>query len=60
MTNYERIKNMSVEEIADLIDEITDCCVTNECSSCPLHPHGAQFCHKDHFKIWLESEVEEE
>lgn len=57
MTNCERIKNMSVEEMACLFDEISYCCVNNDCGSCPINE--AQFCCTEYIKIWLESEVEE-
>lgn len=57
MMNYERIKNMSVEELAYLLSEIAYCCATNDCDLCPLS--AAESCREDDIKIWLESEVEE-
>ena len=51
MTNYERIKNMSVEEMAEFLNEASNCClvptdcITESCTEC--------------LKQWLESEVTE-
>ena len=40
MTNFERIKQMSAKEIADLIDNITFICVDkNETNSCKHLSH---------------------
>lgn len=60
MTNFEKIKNMSVEELADTMNVI----ITN-CYKCPIW----KFCEKNNYrdcrtcratcKKWLESEVEE-
>ena len=38
MTLAEKIKNMSVDEMADFLDEITRNCMSSEaeCKSCPL------------------------
>lgn len=52
MTNYEKIKAMSVEEMADFID---DC---NSCSRCSRK--GNNCFPTFHTKEWLESEVIEE
>lgn len=35
MTNYEKIKNMSIEEMALFFDDITSCKV-RECNGCPF------------------------
>ena len=53
MTNYEKIKNMSVEEMAKFL-----CESFIVCSDCPVRDS----CVRDHegFSYWLESEVEEE
>ena len=59
MTNYERIKNMSVEELAEFIDGITDefdrslGVVYKSINGERVDYDGA-----DCFKLWLESEVE--
>ena len=54
MTNYERIKSMSVEEMADYFNEIFDCC------NCPndmfLCESNGNVCTK-YIKQWLESEA---
>lgn len=59
MTNYERIKYMSVEEMANLFEEISICCLVQDCNSCPIH-EPLSYCTEEYIKIWLESEVEEE
>ena len=59
MTNYERIKAMSVEEMADLLDEITDACSDigggYHCSKCPIGKFNRYRCD---VRGWLESEVD--
>lgn len=59
MTNFEKIKNMSVDEMAEKLDE------SFACDRCPIK----EFCDKktfthcmsctDVWKNWLKSEVEE-
>ena len=67
MTNFEKIKNMSVEEMAEWLDEIL---IDNSCYPCKIKDIGkcgylekdfdsrCQLCAKNR-KLWLESEVEE-
>lgn len=54
MTNYERIKNMSVEEIAKILASATLCLNFGECEGLRC---GSKECQELH-KQWLESEVE--
>lgn len=49
MTNYERIKQMSVEEMADLLDSFS------VCSMCRKNGNN---CFPIDIKEWLESEVD--
>lgn len=49
MTNFEEIKNMSVEELADFI------CGLADCNCCPVYCSGG--C-KYSWEQWLKSEVE--
>ncbi len=60
MTNYERIKNMSVEEMAELINILTRCCSTDECHECPIDKFKENriVCSEIAIKHWLESEVD--
>lgn len=69
MTNYEKIKNMSVEEMAEWLDEIISgnpcyLCVKNDIgkSDCWLKSLSdiniTRLCLKNR-RLWLESEVEE-
>ena len=64
MTNFERIKQMSAKEIADLIDNITFICVdkneTNSCKHCPIYEcTKIEECDFDVIMGWLESEVKD-
>lgn len=60
MTNYEKIKNMSVEEMAFELDRITNyLCDYYSCEECPFHCLGNRNCTASGFFDWLESEVEE-
>ena len=64
MTNFDRIKAMSVEEMADVFDIITGICTEHfkeGCFKCPVFKtNGMGFCDKHMIIKWLESEVEEE
>ena len=53
ITNYDRIRNMSVEEMAEFFE--------NTNSQCAIKVNGELIVrHKDYIKIWLESEVQGE
>ena len=67
MTNYEKIKNMSIEEMAEWLDEILS---ERACSLCTMKDiDQCGYEEQDYFgrialcvrnrKQWLESEVEE-
>lgn len=67
MTNFEKIKNMSVEEMAEWLDEMLS---DNRCYPCvKKHIDKCGYFEKDfdsrcrlcvrNRKLWLESEVEE-
>lgn len=56
-TNYERIKNMTVEEMAEFFSKFSIC---DHCPVCPLCDEKmvtGDECHKM-FEQWLESESE--
>jgi hypothetical protein len=55
MTNYEKIKNMTVEEMAKFLDELTDRCNASMCIDCPLCK--GLFCCAKEIIYWLNSEV---
>lgn len=57
MTNYEKIRSMSVEEMAEMLAEITDICVRGSCMECPVY--GRHLCDKWGMKDWLNMEAEE-
>ena len=50
-TNYERIKNMTVEEMAKWLQKL-------ECQTCDFSCCGSDLCITD-YKQWLNSESEE-
>lgn len=56
MTNLEKIRAMSVEELAEFIVDITDTCKEEDCRHCPI---GIIPCKVVDVENWLESEVEE-
>lgn len=57
MTNFEKIKSMSIEELAKLLDNITDACSSGfDCDHCPVKFPGAACCYNS-FKSWLEAET---
>lgn len=51
MTNFEKIKNMSVEELAYYVYRFIDC------RYCPIYCNDGECC--EAIKQWLKSEVEE-
>lgn len=55
MTNYEKIKNMTVEEMAKFLDELTDRCNASMCIDCPLCK--GLFCCAKEIIYWLNREV---
>lgn len=59
MTNYERTKSMSIDEMADYFNEIFDCrnCPINELYDMFLCEGNGNVCTK-YIKQWLESEAE--
>lgn len=56
MTNYEKIKAMSIEELMCLINDLTLNCYNNNCSNCIFKYD----CTPSDIEEWLESEVEEQ
>lgn len=62
MTNFERIKNMSVEELAKGLDRLSidckECPICEFCDNIRSEVRRVPFC-KTVWKQWLKSEVEE-
>lgn len=63
MTNYEKVKNMSADEMAILLNKIATCCNLNGhynnqllCINCPINRGNCSFVD---FGCWLNSEVKE-
>lgn len=58
-TNYERIMSMSVKELAEFLQVITETCAGDSCEGCPMREVKkiALVCNNDSIKQWLESEV---
>lgn len=60
MNNYERIKNLNIDEISKLLGDLAD--NLESCIYCPIDEfcsdfNGTGLC-KDVFRAWLESETE--
>lgn len=59
MTNFERIKNMPMEELAIELDEITGICNdTKDCNNCPFDKKNTSCAKK--FISWLRTESRED
>lgn len=63
MTNFDKIKNTNVEELANTMSvAITDCCWCPICEFCKMNyndnSHEFDTC-SDTWEKWLKSEVEE-
>ena len=58
MTNYDRIKNMSIDEMAEWLDKTTSCTYCCARQICDNGNYVGAMCYKA-FKKWLESEVEQ-
>ena len=56
MTNYDRIRNMSIEEMAGLL---LDGCRGAKCEDQPTNEYGSVNCFECR-KQWLESEVQDD
>lgn len=55
VTNFDRIRAMSVEQLAEFIDEVTDCCSDGWlCHKCPIRVGS---CDKESFIDWLKQEA---
>lgn len=61
MTNFEKIKNMSVDEMAKLLDKVAVCCFqTANCEYCPIYcSRDEVYCSSSTISKWLKSEVKE-
>lgn len=56
MTNYENIKDMTKEELADFLCTFAQWHTDGECDPCVAE----KYCHRGHcgFKDWLDKDVE--
>lgn len=54
MTNYEKIKEMSLEEVAELMGEYADCLFCPMVGKCGIYDRCA-----DRWKEWLSQEVKQ-
>lgn len=61
MTNYEKIKNMSVEKMASKLETMSShiCAHYYTCKKCPFSSLWNGKCDATGFADWLNSEVEE-
>lgn len=61
MTNYQMIKNMSIDDLADFIENISAHCVGSDCEDCPIGEYYAsldptskgEVCSPKVIKEWL-------
>ncbi len=59
MTNGDKIRAMTDEELAKFIADVTDCCSDGwKCSDCPLNGAG-ESCSEDEIAEYFGKEVEE-
>lgn len=56
-TNFDKIKDMSVDELAIFIDAVTAYCWKQDCERCPLEKE--QQCNAFAIREWLEREADE-
>jgi hypothetical protein len=57
ITNYDRIKAMSKEELAEMLSDF--CAVSNDCMMCPFSKNCPKTYYVHDWIKWLNSEVEE-
>lgn len=57
MTNFEKIKEMSIDELSSFLCRFVDVEV-EDCDKCPATKYCRRGCNG--FKVWLESEAKEE
>jgi hypothetical protein len=59
MTNFERIKAMSVEEMAGWLCKMLEDCSGEECSDCEFYNVYCSCVYPEDMKLYLESEMQE-
>ena len=57
-TNFQHLKMLNVDEMAEFLDGLTKECGSRECGNCPLNIDDEE-CSKKTIKKWLESEFEQ-
>lgn len=61
MTNFEKIKSMTVEEMAIAINKLSTLCMHPDgCNDCPIHTKEGHICNSQDIMNWLKNDVEEE
>lgn len=57
LTNANLIRQMTDEELRDFLDEITDCCFSNnDCDNCPMKYSDEPY-YRCNIEAWLKQEV---
>lgn len=59
MINLEKIRAMSVGELAEFLYVVTDCCANEDCLRCPMHKPCCYCEDVGDVESWLKREVEE-
>lgn len=54
LTNYERIKNMNLEEMAKFLEDVSKNCLHSECHNCPIGIGTDGICYNQGIESWLE------
>ena len=59
MTNYQMIKDMSVDELATFVDDMSSRCISDECYDCPIgRMKDGMPCDTTDIVHWLNSDVD--
>lgn len=59
-TNGDRIRRMTDEELTVFLNEITDCCFSNnDCGNCPME-YSDELYYRCNIEAWLKQEVSED
>lgn len=57
LTNGDRIRHMTDEELAEFLNDVTDCCFSNnDCDNCPMKYSDEQY-YRCNIEAWLKQEV---
>ena len=59
MTNFQMIKNMSVDELAAFVDDMSSRCISDDCGDCPIgRMKDGMPCNTTDIGHWLNSDID--